>query len=278
MVLFYEEKQEKPDTPTRRRLRLVRRIVFWLFVLSVIALWVLSRLGGNGEPLRLGMQDYLSQVSGMTAEIGDFRDMRFFPIAGIDIGDTTFTDSAGAPRAKLAHLRIRMNFWDVFFNRRRYHELMLSGLHLMPGGHLPGAVVIDSAGLSAEEKAFTLSGHYQERPFTLRLPVETAVAVSGVNLFTVPEALGILVTRPGVLEADLRRRGKVLTGTLRLQGRHAARAQALSDLVLLLSLAQGRTTAVPPLPDVRREKCLAGDMTLGRDELSVNLAPCKAEP
>lgn len=169
MILFFDD--DKPQAPATGRRKYIRRSIKALVILMVllcISLWVLSSLGGNSKPLKLGMQDYLTDVTGYIAQVETLEDMRFFPMSHISFqglslhkmiekqsvseegeekksadsapdekGNSQFFPyqktaadffDAGAEVLRLGSLNITLGFWDVFFSRRRFYEFDLAGL------------------------------------------------------------------------------------------------------------------------------------------------------
>lgn len=102
----------------RRNLSRGIKILFWLGVLVLVCLIVLSRMGGRGDALKRGLEQYLTQATGMTAHIGYLNHMAFYPLAGMDFDDLTLDPGKRAKGGgHVGHAIVVMRFWDLLLSR-----------------------------------------------------------------------------------------------------------------------------------------------------------------
>ncbi len=215
MVLFYEEKKKKALTKRGRIIRLLFRVSLVLVILSIISLVILSHLGGKSQALRLGVQDYLSESTGYIAEIGTLHDMAFFPTTRLSFDNLAFSKGvpkkpasegddvekqeevypqiktindlydAGEKVGSIGSGTVAMNFWDMFFSRRRFLELDVQKVQLDAGIWLPHAVNLDYLKVVQEEENFFIRGNgtYGSEPLAISYAIEAYKTAQGKIVF-----------------------------------------------------------------------------------------------
>lgn len=158
MVLFHEddirikEMERQQESKLRRRLRRVFRIFLVVAVLSGLGLLALNAVGGKGDALKQGAQDFLHQISGMEPSIDRFGGVTFFPSVSGDIGDIGFSSGGGTP-LRIGHLEFSIGFWDVMFSTGRLRALEILDAWAAPGLYTRDAVSLDRIGIDPVENA-----------------------------------------------------------------------------------------------------------------------------
>lgn len=195
MVLFYDDEEKLKTPPTRRRrvLRLAFRIVMVFAVMCALSIGLLSALGGSGEALRGGAEDYLERVTGLEASIGEFRSVTFFPLVSASFGNVVFRGpekgaQGGAPVARLGSFDFAMNFWDVFFSRGRIRALEVKDFHADAGTFAARAIDIGHAGIEIHEKEgaqarLAATGAYGGEPLFFSVDLEAHDIGGGLKDF-----------------------------------------------------------------------------------------------
>jgi hypothetical protein len=187
MVLFRDDElrmiaAERAAEPRwKKRLRLFIKITLVVSVLFGISLFLLSTQGGNSEPLKRGLEEYLQQTTGYKADIGHLNYMAFYPIVGIDFDDLAFysvvkkevTDEKGQKKQALArdrrvadvgHVTLAIRFWDLFLSRHSLVALKITGIDIAPGivdkrAVSIGSLMLDPKGLD-DKPAVVIKGTY----------------------------------------------------------------------------------------------------------------------
>ncbi len=179
MVLFHEKKTA--PTPAARR----RRRIFWLIAviagLVCLSLLMLSALGGAREPLKKGLEDYLTTASGMKARIGRFEYMKFYPDVRVAAGRLGFVHEGETDEAvSLGSLALSMNFWDLVLSQRRLQELTIKDLDVRKGEWAPQEFKSVSLSISGGEMPeAVLTGLYGADAFTGRMKMERGTSIMG---------------------------------------------------------------------------------------------------
>jgi hypothetical protein len=135
MVMFHEDDRRLRKKPGRVRTWLTRIIVAAMIAFFGFSL-MLSTLGGLGgprAPLRKGLEEYLSQVSGYAASIGEFRDMQFYPDFMIDAGDISFTAPGGEEVAHIGSVTLARPFFDQILMRNRFITFAVKDMRVNAG-------------------------------------------------------------------------------------------------------------------------------------------------
>lgn len=98
-----------------------------LFVLMIAALKIMEN---SGESLEKGIEGYLSEVSGMNADIKEMGEVSFFPDVDIVLKDIQFYtvyDPSFFP-LHIDEISFSMPFFSVFFRQKVFERLSISGL------------------------------------------------------------------------------------------------------------------------------------------------------
>lgn len=208
MVLFYDDDQHIKKTPPagwRKYLRRLIKVIVIFALLLTITMWVLSTAGGNSKALRLGIQDYLTDATGYLAQLNRLESMEFFPVTHIQFADLTLhrpvkkeqtpaqiadeeerrkqsgeipqlkgvSDyyDAGETVASIASADIRMNFWDMFFSRRRFYVLDVRNFAVEEGVWLPRRVHLETLRVDqdADFPAIIAQGAYGTHKLDMRV-------------------------------------------------------------------------------------------------------------
>jgi len=206
MVLFYEdEKKLKPEpTKLRRRVRLALIILVVMACFFGVGLVILSAMGGSGETLRLGAQDYLRQATGLEPNIGQLDNVTFFPEVSISMKDITFKKIDGDDNvASVGSFDFSMSFWDVLFARRRIRSLEVQKIHIDAGVMVLRTLDVERMGidLSKENSGFArllMRGRYGADPFHATLALAERDLKGGKKSFQRRKKSDFLIDFPFV--------------------------------------------------------------------------------
>ena len=217
MVLFYDDDRYAPKAPLtgwRKYLRRLIKVVVIFAVLLAVTMWVLSTAGGNSKALKLGIQDYLTDATGYLADLRTLDSMEFFPVTHIEFADLTLhrplmkAKTAGqvadeeerrrqnneVPQlkgisdyydpgetvARIGSANVRMNFWDMFFSRRRFYALDIKDVMIEDGIWLPRRLHLQTLKVDQDNDfpAIVAQGRYGDHELVIR--VRTKKAARGV--------------------------------------------------------------------------------------------------
>lgn len=161
-------------TARQKTLTFGKRLFVVVLILAGIFVGILELAERSKEPLRLGLQDYLTQVSGHPAEITVLEKSELFPdidfvLKGIVIRDK---DDSNKTLVTVDRAAVSMSFWKRFVGRADYKTLSLENAAFATGYLLPRKLEIFFAGI-ADPKAeagnphFILEGAYDGRDVLL---------------------------------------------------------------------------------------------------------------
>lgn len=242
MVLFYDDERhlkKAPPTGWRKYLRRLIKVIVIFAVLLMITIWVLSTAGGNSKALKLGIQDYLTDATGYLAQLNTLDSMEFFPVTHIQFADLTLhrpvmkektagqiadeeerrknsnevpqlkgvSDyyDAGEIVASIGSADVRMNFWDMFFSRRRFYVLDVKNVSIEETVWLPRRLHLDTLKVDQDSDfpAIVAQGRYGDDALEIR--VRTKKAAHGI--YEIPDVTQFQL-QVGVLQAE----GTIYTG------------------------------------------------------------------
>ncbi len=201
-----EETTEKTETKKRSVSKWIWRIIkisIFLAIFLFIILTVLSRLGGNSEILKGGLEDVLSDNTSYDAKIGRLSAMHFFPNVIVDMQEIHFytkpvpvepeneeneegeaeTDETEAgkvekpvpePKAviRVSDVKFVIGFFDALFRPGRIKDLQIRGIYADSGTFLDKPVVVDSFLVDEFDKdkfALDLLGKIGDTPLSIAM-------------------------------------------------------------------------------------------------------------
>lgn len=174
MVLFYdtERKEKKEKTKAQKWRGRIFKLLLVLFFTFGFSLFALSRIGGPYEPLKKGLEDYLSSETQLDVTINDFKGLYFFPQVKFQAGGITFKQN-GKVLAKAGAVNISAGFWNIFFGRGRLKEFSVEKLSAPAGLWLPQS--LDLSRLALDQTAvdgkpgLVAQGQYGPHKFTFSM-------------------------------------------------------------------------------------------------------------
>ncbi len=187
MVLFREDEKRMKAQEKQEKLARRTKLGFWVrrfikigMVLAVIfgiSLALLAKLGGDHAALKKGIEDYITQATGLQAEIGEFDHMGFFPNLKLDAGQILLRkDGESKAVVTIRVAKFSAGFFDLMFSRQRIKSLNIENLYVAPGIFGAHELVIDRMVL--EEKAvddgaaLIVAGHYGEQDIAVHMEME----------------------------------------------------------------------------------------------------------
>lgn len=228
MVMFREDEArlkaaERAAEPRwKKRLRRLFKALMILSVIFAVGLFALSRIGGDSDALKAGIEDYLQNATGFAVEIETLNRLAFFPQIHLDFSDAAFYQpsmdapgSYGARVMSVDRVDVMFGFWDVFLGRGHLRFFEIEGLTIEAGlidhdpVHINGIRIIEAdtptAGL------LVVDGTYRGQPLYLSLEVDRH-GEGRATSFHLPEAGAFsLIVADAVIDGILRhRRGRGL--------------------------------------------------------------------
>jgi hypothetical protein len=147
-----------------------KRLILTVLIMGGLVYGVLAFAARSKEPIRLGLQDYLTEASGHPAEVTDMVTVKLVPdivfrMKGIIIRNK---DDRAKTMLKADHAYIAVPLWHVFFGIRSYLGFEVGGLEAASGFFLPKKLSLDFVGLSdpsggVKAPQFLAEGRYNDR-------------------------------------------------------------------------------------------------------------------
>ena len=147
-----------------------KRLILTVLILGGMIYGVLTFAARSKEPIRMGLQDYLSEASGHPAEVTDMVTVKLTPnivfrMKGIVIRDK---DDRGKALLKAERAYIAIPLWHIFFGIRSYLGFEIGNLEVASGFFLPKKLSLNFTGVSdpsGGEKfpQFMAVGQYNEQ-------------------------------------------------------------------------------------------------------------------
>ncbi len=159
-------------TRMQKTLGVGQKILIVLLIMAGLMIGILEFAEGMKDPIRLGLQDYLSRASGdHKAEITSLEKSELFPqvyfiIEGVSIRDK---DDATKILATADKIEIATSFWKTFFGFADYHTFKVENAVFAADYALPQKLVLSFSGISDPSPDitppyFVLDGVYNKRP------------------------------------------------------------------------------------------------------------------
>lgn len=110
------------------------RLLLLLIALMTIFLGGMSLLSGTEDIHKSGIEQALSDLFGVRAEIGTLEDLTFFPIIKLEAKDIKFYEREGETRnVQVDALRFSYGFWHYILGKKIIKDLYLEGVEARPG-------------------------------------------------------------------------------------------------------------------------------------------------
>lgn len=148
-----------------------KRILIVVVILAALMVGIIEYAENAREPLRLGLQDYLTQVAdGNPAEITELEKSELFPQIEFATRDIVIRDKDDKAKAlaTIERADISMGFWGTFFGMPDYREFKIENAQFATGFVLPQKLVLNYTGVSDPDPQesppyFIAEGRYNER-------------------------------------------------------------------------------------------------------------------
>ena len=111
------------------------RIPIILIILAAMMIGSLKLVERYPEPLRDGIEEFLSKNSDTNATIGVLERVKFFPNIEIYLRDVTMhnTQNAAVVNIALESAKISAPFWSMFFGGSQLNNISITNLKLKTG-------------------------------------------------------------------------------------------------------------------------------------------------
>jgi hypothetical protein len=144
-----------PEKPKKNllfsTLKIVAMFVLFLFVMFTI----MANMGGSGDTLRGGLEDYISGMTGYEAHVKTLNKMSFFPVIGFDFEGLELRDPASGDDVVAIADKVRffVGFWDVAMSAGNFRTVYIEELVASPGVILAQPVHIAKVEIVSPENA-----------------------------------------------------------------------------------------------------------------------------
>lgn len=123
------------EEPKKSWLRFWFKVSIYIVIFFAVILTTLSMLGGTGDTLKSGVEQFFTRASGYPARVETLNGLHFFPDFQLDLEGLVIEDSPDTKIqiARLDSLKVAMGFWDMFAHTGNIKAFDLRGLQVAPG-------------------------------------------------------------------------------------------------------------------------------------------------
>jgi hypothetical protein len=167
---------EKPKRPLSRK-RWWIRVPLIILVIAGISLTTLSVIGGNSDAMKLRLESYLNEITGMESDVGILNGVHFYPVMGVDAQNVTLK-SGGTVRVRIGSIRVYVPFWNMPLGRSDFRDFDIANVTIEPGIITPRGIEIDRLMIDNQKSAplLVLDGRYGGEPVSLRVDLKSRAA------------------------------------------------------------------------------------------------------
>jgi len=150
-----------------------------VILLSVIFIGVLELTEQFKDPLRLGLQDYLSQTTGHNAEISDLVEIELFPDVLLAMKGVAIRDAKKPEKTllKVGSAYLSLDFRSYFLNLNRYRLFEIKQMEIATGYLFPQKMALSYIGITdptpaQSQPVFLIEGVYNTHPLLATAQME----------------------------------------------------------------------------------------------------------
>jgi hypothetical protein len=210
-----EDKKDKQVEKTKKRswkgaFKRFIKISLILGIFIFIALTILSRIGGNGEPFKIAIQDVLSDSTPYSVQIQTLNNMRIFPSISVDVEGVEFRegDATGEAQIRVSKAKLSLKFFDVLFRPGHFRHIEMQELSAAPGSLLKQAVTLKSVSVEDDgtKAALKVQGQIGQTPLNASIGL-TAQGTPTKRVYSIGNERPLDITLGALhLESDLKNR------------------------------------------------------------------------
>lgn len=164
---------------------LIAGLVF--FLLGFLSICILAVSGGNNDNLRRGLEQFLTDYTGMSAIIDTLENAEFYPDLVMDVREVSLrqTPNTPDPGVTIGAIDVRMRFWDALLSRGLFWSFVMKDFHARPAAFLPGDLAIKTLEIVPQDAqhpvaALVLTGSYNGFPLSFQASLETVPVKRGL--------------------------------------------------------------------------------------------------
>lgn len=194
----------------RKTFKILKRTVIILVVMAGLLIVSLKLLGRSGEALKEGVENFMSETSGMKAQIGALSQSEFFPNVHISMQDVIFSDFIGLEKEKMKieSLSFSMPFYTFLLGNHAAEFFSLKGFESKKEVLTPHSFIIDKGQIEVEQETsksyLSFSGKYAGEPLRVSIEAVSRSSYSGKTLYRIADISAISLTMGDiVLEGTL---------------------------------------------------------------------------
>jgi hypothetical protein len=192
-----------------------KRLFLTVLVLGFLMYGFLSLAQQWAEPIRKGLEDNITQMTGNPAQITDMIEARFVPNMVAHGRGLLVRDGKNPDRTLVAaeEFYISMPFWRVLFGRQGYVGIDVKNLDIASGFYLPRKVSIAHAGIAGSQDPavrphFFIDGMYNDAPLLITAEMQK-IDGRGGPLYRFADVIPLTFKIGGLESTALYRRGLV---------------------------------------------------------------------
>ncbi len=157
------------------------------FLLGFLSICILAVSGGNNDNLRRGLEQFLTDYTGMSAIIDTLENAEFYPDLVMDVREVSLrqTPNTPDPGVTIGAIDVRMRFWDALLSRGLFWSFVMKDFHARPAAFLPGDLEIKTLEIVPKDAqhpvaALALTGVYNGLPLSFQASLETVPVKRGM--------------------------------------------------------------------------------------------------
>ena len=147
------KKERKPFDKQKLLKRLFIRLPIFIIVISLVVIFALRSIVRYEEPLRAGLEDYVSQISGTRASINSLDKIMFFPRVEIVFSDLTLHagDNAADIKGSADKVEMASPFWTIVTPVKRFDDFTVRNAVFAKDYITPYEIKIDTLDVVTKE-------------------------------------------------------------------------------------------------------------------------------
>lgn len=227
-----------------------------MLALMTASFGTLSLIGGNSADLKVLIENYLSETTGMQSSIGTLNKFTFYPAMALDAENVSFSrrrESGVAEEVvRIGAIRFSIGFWSAALGKTRFRVLELHDAEMAKGLFLPQDLQVTRAGIDPAGPALVAEARYGAAPVRLHIDLQGHTGPAGIPSYALA----------GDAVIDVHLGDIVLKGILNRERKNALH-------LVLKELCAG--DFMPVTGDLRIGGALKGQLRAGRSDFTLDL-------
>lgn len=163
---------DKPQKKKKSWFSRLFMIVICAGIFFAIIFTVLANIGGNSEPLKQSVEQYLTDATPYVARVGTLNHMNFFPSVIVDFNNLELMPDGlptAEPLIRVQKSFMAASFWDVITHSGKVNAIHISYLYALPGSLFKNDFTLSDLSIltneTADEAILKAEGKIAATPF-----------------------------------------------------------------------------------------------------------------